>query len=116
MLSEMVPGAGLEPTSLSARASKTLVSANSTTRALGLRMADFGYRTAQGKAETLSGLRPARESPEPVERGDGGGSCYPISDLSAIGLATADIRPPKSAAARSRLSHTLHTLFMRVRM
>lgn len=90
----MVPGAGLEPTSLSARASKTLVSANSTTRALGLRMADFGYRIAQGKAETLSGIRPARHGPEPVERDDDGGSGYPVSDLSAIGLATADIRPP----------------------
>ena len=92
------------------------MSANSTTRALGLRMADFGYRIAQGKAETLSGIQFTHPSPETVERGDGGGFSYPVSGLSAIGLATADIRPPKFAAARSRLSQTLHTLFMRVRM
>ena len=68
-----VPGTGLEPASLSARASKTLVSANSTTRALGLRMADFGYRIVQGKAETPPGFRSAR-------------------------TATVDLRRPKSAA------------------
>ena len=52
-----VPGAGLEPTSLSARASKTLVSANSTTRAFRFRTLDCGYRRARRKAERLSGFR-----------------------------------------------------------
>jgi hypothetical protein len=39
----MVPGTGLEPVSLAARASKTLVSANSTTRALGFSILDWGF-------------------------------------------------------------------------
>ena len=40
---DLVPGTGLEPVSLAARASKTLVSANSTTRALLFSILDLGF-------------------------------------------------------------------------
>ena len=70
MLSEMVPGAGLEPTSLSARASKTLVSANFTTRA-GLdhriQIADFGFPNKR-QIPTGGWSRSAASPPEPKRR------------------------------------------------
>ena len=59
----LVPGIGLEPISLSARASKTLVSANFTTRAqcrFRFQTGDFGLQGASGKSQESHRATPKR--------------------------------------------------------